>query len=235
MFSNCFRHDSGGDTLLQGLQDPVTGSFMMDYTYSETYSKISKSSIYLAMKRVFEVVFSIGLLLFTFPVLILTALAIKLESPGPIFYRQARNGLNGRIFHVIKFRSMRVDAEKNGPQWAEKNDSRVTRVGQFIRKTRIDELPQLINVLRGEMSLIGPRPERPMFTEQFEKEIPGFKNRLLVKPGLTGWAQVNGGYDITPKEKLELDLYYIENQSFTLDLQILLKTVWVVLSGSGAR
>lgn len=207
----------------------------MDYTYSETYSKISKSSIYLAMKRVFEVVFSIGLLLFTFPVLILTALAIKLESPGPIFYRQARNGLNGRIFHVIKFRSMRVDAEKNGPQWAEKNDSRVTRVGQFIRKTRIDELPQLINVLRGEMSLIGPRPERPMFTEQFEKEIPGFKNRLLVKPGLTGWAQVNGGYDITPKEKLELDLYYIENQSFTLDLQILLKTVWVVLSGSGAR
>lgn len=235
MFSNCFRHDSGGDTLLQGLQDPVTGSFMMDYTYSETYSKISKSSIYLAIKRVFEVVFSIGLLLFTFPVLILTALAIKLESPGPIFYRQARNGLNGRIFHVIKFRSMRVDAEKNGPQWAEKNDSRVTRVGQFIRKTRIDELPQLINVLRGEMSLIGPRPERPMFTEQFEKEIPGFKNRLLVKPGLTGWAQVNGGYDITPKEKLELDLYYIENQSFTLDLQILLKTVWVVLSGSGAR
>lgn len=207
----------------------------MDYTYSETYSKISKSSIYLAIKRVFEVVFSIGLLLFTFPVLILTALAIKLESPGPIFYRQARNGLNGRIFHVIKFRSMRVDAEKNGPQWAEKNDSRVTRVGQFIRKTRIDELPQLINVLRGEMSLIGPRPERPMFTEQFEKEIPGFKNRLLVKPGLTGWAQVNGGYDITPKEKLELDLYYIENQSFTLDLQILLKTVWVVLSGSGAR
>lgn len=214
---------------------PVTGSFMMDYTYSETYSKISKSSVYLAMKRVFEVIFSIGLLLFTFPVLILTALAIKLESPGPIFYRQARNGLNGRIFHVIKFRSMRVDAEKNGPQWAKKNDSRVTRVGQFIRKTRIDELPQLINVLRGEMSLIGPRPERPMFTDQFEEEIPGFKNRLLVKPGLTGWAQVNGGYDITPKEKLELDLYYIENQSFTLDLQILLKTVWVVLSGSGAR
>lgn len=207
----------------------------MDYTYSETYSKISKSSVYLAMKRVFEVIFSIGLLLFTFPVLILTALAIKLESPGPIFYRQARNGLNGRIFHVIKFRSMRVDAEKNGPQWAKKNDSRVTRVGQFIRKTRIDELPQLINVLRGEMSLIGPRPERPMFTDQFEEEIPGFKNRLLVKPGLTGWAQVNGGYDITPKEKLELDLYYIENQSFTLDLQILLKTVWVVLSGSGAR
>lgn len=208
---------------------------MVNHTYTETYSKIGKSSIYIAMKRVFEVLFSISLLLFTFPVLVLTALAIKLESPGPVFYRQERNGLGGNPFNVIKFRSMRVDAEKNGPQWATKNDNRVTRVGQFIRKTRIDELPQLLNVLRGEMSLIGPRPERPMFTEQFEKEIPGFKNRLLVKPGLTGWAQVNGGYDITPREKLELDLYYIEKQSFSLDFQILLKTVWVVLSGSGAR
>jgi len=208
---------------------------MVNHTYTATYSKMGKSTIYITAKRLFEILFSIGLFLFTLPVFVLTALAIKLESPGPIFYQQERNGLNGRVFRVIKFRSMRVDAEKNGPQWAAKNDSRVTRVGQFIRKTRIDELPQLINVLRGEMSLIGPRPERPIFTEQFEKEIPGFKKRLLVKPGLTGWAQVNGGYDITPKEKLELDLYYIENQSFSLDLQILLKTIWVVLSGSGAR
>lgn len=205
---------------------------MVNDTYTETYFK---SSIYITAKRLFEVIFSISLLLFTLPVLVLTALAIKLESPGPVFYKQERNGLGGRLFYVIKFRSMRVDAEKNGPQWAAKNDSRVTRVGQFIRKTRIDELPQLINVLRGEMSLIGPRPERPVFTEQFEKEIPGFKNRLQVKPGVTGWAQVNGGYDITPREKLELDLYYIKNQSFALDFHILLKTVWVVLSGNGAR
>lgn len=209
---------------------------MMNYTYTETFSeKIGGSNVYTISKRILEILFSIGLLLFTLPVLILTAILIKLESPGPIFYRQERNGLNGRIFSVIKFRSMRSDAEKNGPQWAAKNDARVTRVGQFIRKTRIDELPQLINVLRGEMSLIGPRPERPMFTEQFEKEIPGFKKRLLVKPGLTGWAQVNGGYDITPKEKLELDMYYIEKQSLRLDLQILLRTVWVVLTGNGAR
>ncbi|KPC75871.1 UDP-phosphate N-acetylgalactosaminyl-1-phosphate transferase [Thermoactinomyces vulgaris] len=193
------------------------------------------ASFYLAFKRGFEIVFSIGLLLFTLPVLILTAIAIKLESPGPIFYKQERVGLNGKTFNIFKLRSMRTDAEKNGPQWAAKNDPRVTRVGQFIRKTRIDELPQLINILRGDMSLIGPRPERPMFTEQFDKEIPGFKKRLMVKPGLTGWAQVNGGYEATPAEKLELDLEYIRNQSFKMDFHILLKTVWIVISGNGAR
>ena len=130
---------------------------------------------------------------------------------------------------------MRTDAEKNGPRWAAKNDPRVTRVGKFIRKTRIDELPQLINILRGDMSLIGPRPERPVFTEKFDKEIPGFKKRLLVKPGLTGWAQVNGGYEMTPAEKFELDMFYIQNQSFKMDMQILFRTVWVVVSGNGAR
>lgn len=209
---------------------------MMNHSYTDTYSeKMGGSNVYIAIKRLGEVLFSIGLLLFTLPVLILTAFAIKLESPGPVFYKQKRNGLGGRLFSVIKFRSMRSDAEKNGPQWATKHDARVTRIGQFIRKTRIDELPQLINVLRGEMSLIGPRPERPVFTEQFDKEIPGFKNRLLIKPGLTGWAQVNGGYDITPEEKLELDMYYIQKQSLSLDFQILLRTVWVVLSGNGAR
>lgn len=209
---------------------------MMNHSYTETFSgEIGGSSLYAATKRLGEIIFSIGLLLFTLPVLVITAILIKLESPGPIFYKQERNGLGGRLFSVIKFRSMRIDAEKNGPQWAKKHDSRVTRVGQFIRKTRIDELPQLINVLRGEMSLIGPRPERPMFTEQFDKEIPGFKKRLLVKPGVTGWAQVNGGYDITPEEKLKLDMYYIEKQSLSLDIKILLKTVWVVISGNGAR
>lgn len=130
---------------------------------------------------------------------------------------------------------MGVNAEKNGAQWATKNDPRVTKVGAFIRKTRIDELPQLFNVLKGDMSLIGPRPERPMFTAQFNEEIPGFIDRLQVKPGITGWAQVNGGYDITPREKLELDRYYINNMSFWLDLKIILKTIKVCITGDGAR
>jgi exopolysaccharide biosynthesis polyprenyl glycosylphosphotransferase len=191
--------------------------------------------IYPVVKRAFELVFSLLLLIVTLPVLLVTAIAIKLESPGSIFYKQERVGKDGKLFNVWKLRSMRSDAEKDGPQWAAKNDARVTRVGQFIRKTRIDELPQLFNVLSGEMSLIGPRPERPMFTEQFDKEIPGFKNRLAVKPGLTGWAQVNGGYDMTPKEKLELDLYYIEKQSFKLDAKIFFQTIKVVCTGDGAR
>ena len=195
----------------------------------------SVSPLYPWVKRVFEILFSIVFLILTLPVLVLTAIAIKLESKGPVFYRQERVGLHGKTFYVLKLRSMYTDAEKNGPQWAEKNDPRVTRVGRFIRKTRIDEIPQLINILRGDMSLIGPRPERPFFTEQFAREIPGFKNRLMVKPGLTGWAQVNGGYEATPREKFEMDMYYIRNQSFMLDMKILLRTVWVVLSGSGAR
>lgn len=195
----------------------------------------AQTGIYPVVKRIFEVSFSVALLIFILPVLVLTMIAIKLESKGPVFYKQERVGFNGRPFKVIKLRSMRIDAEKNGPQWAAKHDPRVTRVGRFIRKTRIDEVPQLINVLRGDMSLIGPRPERRVFTEKFAKEIPNFKKRLSVKPGLTGWAQVNGGYDVTPKEKFFMDMYYIQRQSFALDLRILYRTVWVVLSGSGAR
>ncbi|MEB9429949.1 sugar transferase, partial [Bacillus cereus] len=163
------------------------------------------------------------------------SLLIILESPGSPFYLQERLGMNGRKFNVIKLRSMRNDAEKNGAKWAEKNDPRITKIGLFIRKTRIDELPQLFNILKGEMSLVGPRPERPMFTEKFEREIPGFKKRLEVKPGLTGWAQVNGGYEITPREKLRLDIYYINNSSLLLDFKIILKTIKVVCTGDGAR
>ncbi|MFD1427273.1 exopolysaccharide biosynthesis polyprenyl glycosylphosphotransferase [Kroppenstedtia sanguinis] len=198
-------------------------------------SPYTATGYYPFLKRGFEVVFSIALLIFILPVLVLTALAIRLESRGPVLYSQERVGLNGSRFHVYKLRSMRTDAEKNGPQWAAKNDPRVTRVGKFIRKTRIDEVPQLINVLRGDMSLIGPRPERHVFTEKFSQEIPGFKQRLSVKPGLTGWAQVNGGYESTPEEKFQLDMYYIRSQSLALDMKILWRTVWVVLSGSGAR
>ena len=162
-------------------------------------------------------------------------IAVKLDSPGPVFYTQERVGKGGRRFKVIKLRSMIRDAEKNGAQWAEKDDPRVTRVGRFIRKTRIDELPQFINVLRGDMSIIGPRPERPEFVIEFNEHIPGFIERLCVRPGLTGWAQVNGGYEITPEEKLALDLYYIENRNPKLDLLILVKTLQVVFTGHGAR
>ncbi|MGP4079010.1 sugar transferase [Pseudalkalibacillus sp. R45] len=186
-------------------------------------------------KRIFDILFSIVLLALTLPIMLVTMLAIRLESPGSPLFFQERVGLNGKVFKVIKLRSMRNDAEKNGPQWAQKNDARVTKVGAFIRKTRIDELPQVLNVLKGDMSLVGPRPERPVFVEQFNQEIPGFVNRLSVKPGLTGWAQVNGGYDITPNEKLALDLYYIRNLSPDFDMKILYKTVKVVITGDGAR
>lgn len=190
---------------------------------------------YIYIKRIQDILFALIGLIITLPLLIIVAISIKVESTGPILFLQERVGKDGRVFNVIKLRSMRLDAEINGAQWAQKNDPRVTKVGAFIRKTRIDELPQLINVLKGEMSLIGPRPERPIFTEQFNQEIPGFIDRLKVQPGITGWAQVNGGYDITAKEKLELDKYYIKNIGVTLDIKILLKTVKVCLTGDGAR
>ncbi|MCM3162735.1 sugar transferase [Metabacillus litoralis] len=197
---------------------------------------IPKETVYnLYFKRIFDIlVASIGLI-FATPIILITMMLIKLESPGKALFFQERVGYKGKNFHVIKLRSMRSDAEKNGAQWASKNDPRVTKVGAFIRKTRIDELPQLFNVIKGDMSLIGPRPERPEFTEEFERDIPGFKMRLLVKPGLTGWAQVNGGYDITPKEKLEYDLIYIKNMGLLLDLNTAIKTIRVIFTGEGAR
>jgi exopolysaccharide biosynthesis polyprenyl glycosylphosphotransferase len=216
----------------------VKETIYQEYAVSATEilkdSTINKS-IYLYIKRVFDFVLSLVGLVVTSPIVLLFVVLIKLESAGPAFFLQERVGLNGRYFRVIKLRSMRVDAEVNGAQWAEKNDPRVTKVGLFIRKTRIDELPQLVNVLIGEMSLIGPRPERPIFTAQFNEEIPGFISRLQVKPGLSGWAQINGGYDITPQEKFLLDRYYINNMSFYLDFIILFKTIHVCLTGKGAR
>ena len=194
-----------------------------------------KRTFYTVIKRVIDILFSLIGLIITFPAIILFSILIKLETPGTVFFLQERVGLNGRYFTIIKLRSMGIDAEKNGAKWAEKNDPRVTKVGAFIRKTRIDEIPQLWNVLIGEMSLIGPRPERPMFTAKFNDEIPGFVERLKVKPGITGWAQINGGYDITPEEKLHLDLYYIKNLSFLIDIKIIIKTVKVIITGEGAR
>ncbi|MEK4745236.1 MULTISPECIES: sugar transferase [unclassified Bacillus (in: firmicutes)] len=195
----------------------------------------NQSKIYLGTKYILDFMFSLVGLIVLMPVILIFSIFIVLESPGSPFYLQERLGMNGKKFKVIKLRSMRNDAEKNGAKWAEKNDPRVTKIGFFLRKTRIDELPQLINILKGDMSLVGPRPERPMFTEKFEKEIPGFKRRLEVKPGLTGWAQINGGYEITPEEKLKLDIQYINNSNLLLDLKIIVKTVKVVCTGEGAR
>lgn len=177
---------------------------------------------------------SIGLI-FGIPLMFLFGIFIILDTPGPVFYSQDRLGEGGKKFKIYKLRSMVDNAEKNGAQWAEVNDSRITRVGGFIRKTRIDELPQLFNILKGDMTIVGPRPERAEFTKEFNDEIPGFINRLQVKPGLTGWAQVNGGYDITAKEKLDLDMYYIKKRSVKTDIIIILKTVKIIFTGKGAR
>jgi lipopolysaccharide/colanic/teichoic acid biosynthesis glycosyltransferase len=171
--------------------------------------------------------------------MLLTTLLIALESGLPIFYRQERVGQGGRIFKVIKFRSMRTDAEHDGrPRWAASNDDRVTRVGRVIRRYRIDELPQLFNVLKGDMSLVGPRPERPFFVDQLTREIPFYAARHSIKPGLTGWAQVRYHYGATlddAAEKLQFDLYYVKNHTLFLDLVILFETVVVVITGEGAQ
>lgn len=191
------------------------------------------------VKRVFDICCSAILCLLSAPIMVAAAVCIKLESPGPILYRQERVGRNGRSFSIAKFRSMRNDAERDGtPRWASANDARVTRVGQIIRRLRIDELPQLFNVLRGDMSLVGPRPERPFFVEQLTQEIPFYALRHSVKPGVTGWAQVRYPYGATvedSQEKLQYDLYYVKNHTLFLDLVILMETVGVVLTGKGAR
>jgi sugar transferase (PEP-CTERM system associated) len=190
-------------------------------------------------KRCFDLFFTGVLLIPGIPIMLATALLIVFEDRGPVFYRQERVGLDGRIFRVIKFRSMRVDAEKDGtPRWASSNDERVTRVGKVIRKLRIDELPQLFNVLGGDMSLVGPRPERPFFVDQLACEIPFYGVRHCVKPGLTGWAQVRYQYGSSVDDavqKLQYDLYYVKNHSLVLDTLVLLETVRVVLTGEGAH
>ncbi len=191
-----------------------------------------------SVKRAIDIAASLALLIGLAPVLMVTMLAIRLDSPGPVLYRQKRIGYRGRPFEVFKFRSMQVDAEKNGPQFAVAGDHRVTRVGRLIRKTRIDEIPQAINVLRGEMSFVGPRPERPEFVAILENEIPHYHARHLVKPGITGWAQVKYEYAATiegAREKLRYDLYYIRHFTPLMDILIILKTVRVALFGIGSR
>ncbi len=199
------------------------------------YSLVKESKFYNFYQRTLDIILSLIGLIIGLPLILIFGLLIKLEDKGPMTYKQERVGKDGKVFYIYKLRSMRTDAEKFGAQWATKNDPRITKVGNFIRKTRIDELPQLFNILRGDMSIIGPRPERPSFTIEFNKDIPGFINRLAVRPGLTGWAQVNGGYEMTPEEKLKADIYYMKHRSFFMDMNILLKTVKVVFTGEGAR
>ncbi|MDZ7266244.1 MAG: exopolysaccharide biosynthesis polyprenyl glycosylphosphotransferase [candidate division KSB1 bacterium] len=188
-------------------------------------------------KRATDVLVSLLVLVLGLPLWLLIALAIRLDSPGSTFYRQERVGKHGRIFEVIKFRSMVTNAEQlTGPKWAEKDDPRITRVGRFLRKWRLDEVPQFLNVLRGEMSIVGPRPERPYFVEKLRKEIPLYPRRLRVRPGITGWAQIKGAYDATledVKQKLQYDLFYLENMSLRMDLKIILHTIYVMLAGRG--
>ena len=187
------------------------------------------------LKNCFEFILSIVLLIITLPICLMVCFAIYFELRVNPIYTQKRVGLNGHVFKIYKLRSMYIDAEKDGPKWASENDKRITKVGRIIRKLRIDELPQLVNIIKGDMSIIGPRPERPEFIKEFIKYIPDFNDRLLVKPGITGWAQVNGGYSLTPKEKLEFDKYYIQNRGFKLDLLILIKTIIVIFTSNGAR
>jgi exopolysaccharide biosynthesis polyprenyl glycosylphosphotransferase len=198
--------------------------------------KEEKKKMYEISKRIFDLLGALILFIITLPFLPLIFLVVKLNSHGPFLFRQIRLGKSGHRFLAIKIRSMHRNAEINGPQWAQKNDPRVTKSGRFMRKTRIDEIPQLINIIRGEMSFIGPRPERPEFVEKLEQKIPFYRERNLVKPGLTGWAQVNFPYGSSEEdalEKLQYDLYYIKNRSFILDLSIVLKTIKIVLAGGG--
>lgn len=213
-------------------------------THTETTEKkvyiiddveLKPSTGYRFIKRLFDIVASLLIVsVLLLPMLVIGAL-IWCSSPGPALYRQERLGLNGKKFTMLKFRSMVNDAEAEGPQWATENDQRCTKIGAFLRKTRLDELPQLWNILKGDMSFVGPRPEREYFYDEFESYIIGFRKRLLVKPGLTGLAQVNGGYELLPEEKIVYDMAYIKNMSLKMDLKCIFKTVRLIFTHEGAR
>ena len=207
------------------------------FVYSHGFTAVHYD-FYQRIKRLLDVSLSTIGLIFSSPLMIFTAILIKIESKGSLFYKQERVGLNGESFFMIKFRSMVQDAEKGVAVWAQKDDQRVTRVGRIIRALRVDELPQLFNILNGDMSFVGPRPERPAFVKELEKDIPYYNYRHLVKPGLTGWAQVNYPYGDSVEDavrKLEFDLYYVKNASPFLDIQVIFKTIRVVLYREGSR
>ena len=227
-FSSFIERETGRVDL-----DTVNPSWLI---FSDGFS--SGRAVSSVAKRIFDIAASTLLLALTAPIIILFALIVKVDSKGPAFFRQTRVGLFGESFDVIKLRSMRTDAEVNGAQFAQKDDPRVTRIGRFIRKVRIDELPQTWSVLKGEMSFVGPRPERPEFVADLEEQLPFYAERHMVKPGITGWAQVNYPYGANledSRHKLEYDLYYAKNYTPFLDLIIILQTLRVVLWHEGAR
>jgi exopolysaccharide biosynthesis polyprenyl glycosylphosphotransferase len=213
------------------MMEKVTDKRSQWDTYKVSFYNIMNRVI----KKLVDVLFAFVGLIASIPIIFIAVILIKIETKGPIIYTQQRVGKRGRLFEIYKLRTMCFNAEKDGIQWTQKHDPRVTKVGRLLRKTRIDELPQLINVLKGEMSIVGPRPERPYFVEVFSKNIPSFYERLAVLPGITGWSQVHGGYDLSPEEKLEKDLYYIKNQSILLDLKIIIKTIRIVFTFEGSR
>ena len=220
----------------------LTGKLLVERAYPSFLifsNGFIKTTYHHVVKTAMDLFLSFFGLIIFLPIMALTALAIKLDSSGPVFYQQGRIGKKSKIFLLLKFRSMKEDAEKEtGPVWAEEKDKRVTRVGKIIRKLRLDEIPQIINILRGEMSFVGPRPERPHFVEHLKDEIPFYDKRHAVKPGITGWAQIEYRYGASRKdalEKLKYDLYYIKNISFFLDLVILFRTIKIALFGNGAR
>lgn len=197
--------------------------------------EISTSPMYSVIKRSFDFIFSlIAIIVLLLPMLII-ALIIVIDSEGSPIFRQERLGKDGIPFNIYKFRSMVLNAEADGPRWAEEDDERCTRFGRILRKTRLDELPQLYNILKGDMSFVGPRPERAFFYDRFEQYIHGFKNRLMVTPGLTGYAQISGGYSLLPEEKIVYDMDYIKNQSVGMDIKCIFKTFNVLLTGKGSR
>lgn len=194
-----------------------------------------RKPVYTFVKRFVDIVVSFCAGIVLLLPLCVIGVMIKLDSEGPALYKQERLGKNGKPFYMYKFRSMRLDAEKDGPKWADQDDDRCTRLGKFLRKCRLDELPQLWNIFVGDMSIVGPRPERPYFYDEFETYIHGFRHRLAVQPGLTGLAQVNGGYDLEPEEKIVYDMRYIKERSLLMELGIIFKTVALVFSHEGAR
>jgi exopolysaccharide biosynthesis polyprenyl glycosylphosphotransferase len=228
---------------MQAVYEHVTGKLPVNHlregwlAYAEMHG--TEEGVYkVKAKRIISFAGALFLMIITSPVTLLTMLAVRIESRGPVFFRQKRVGLNGKVFEIVKFRSMRHSAENGKAVWAVENDPRVTRVGKIIRKLRIDELPQIWNVIRGDMSLVGPRPERPEFVQELRRTIPFYDIRHVVKPGVTGWAQVNFKYGASKEdslEKLQYDLYYVKNLSFFLDMRTMLKTIKVILFGEGAR
>ncbi len=239
VIAHCNGHDVS-IKILPDMYDIISGQARTNQIYGFPLIEIMPEIIQpweQSMKRLTDILVSIVILVLSSPLWIVIAIAIKMDTPGPFVYSQERVGKDGKSFKMHKFRSMRADAEKEtGPIWAPQHDSRVTKVGRFLRNTRLDEIPQFVNVLDGDMSLVGPRPERPFFVDKLSKEIPLYHRRLKVRPGITGWAQIKQGYDRSiddVKSKVRYDLFYIENMSFRMDLKILMFTFYIMVMGKG--